>query len=567
MKLSSQQDVSLYELALSAENPPHPLQISPTIFKSLVSSFIDLLIEQELTATIWLKLPKGEVWQSEIERFRRTATAPYTLYVLGNEARLEQQPGTNGAREASPQAEDSPENGVIPGYEEDQQAPEALVADDIQSSWGGGSSKSIPATDSAQTFYLSLSGDNHLRREYFLLVLTSDFSGLLLSHRPRSVRPARSEAGPDTRAIATARAATSTTSPKPDPKMTDLTVQGSEDEQERKHPLLALCSFDPQILRQVLVGVASAIAPTSEGKAVQSEIEELLNNWDSLTELEMRRALNPVVFGQLLTRQIRNLEDIWHSSAAFRRQAEAATALQMENEELQNAIRLKDEFLQNVGQELRTPLATMKTALKLLNSPNLRPNQRQRYMDMLEQECDRQSALITSVLDLIQIETFADQTTAQPLRLADVVPGVVSTYQPLAQEKGIMLAYTVSEDLPAVSCSVQTLRQVVINLLHNGIKFTPAGGRVWVRAKHQGDYVQLDVQDTGIGIAQAEIPKIFERFYRVRQGLGDDSSGAGLGLSIVQQLLLKSGGSISVKSEPGEGSTFTVLLPIYVQSS
>jgi two-component system, OmpR family, phosphate regulon sensor histidine kinase PhoR len=145
----------------------------------------------------------------------------------------------------------------------------------------------------------------------------------------------------------------------------------------------------------------------------------------------------------------------------------------------------------------------------------------------------------------------------------DVVPGVVSTYQPLAQEKGILLAYTISDDLPTVACSTASLRQVVINLLHNGIKFTPSGGQVWVRAKQQGDYVQVEVRDTGVGIPTNEIPKIFDRFYRVRSPGSEDPGGAGLGLSIVQQLLLRCGGSISVRSKPGEGSTFMALLPLY----
>jgi signal transduction histidine kinase len=110
------------------------------------------------------------------------------------------------------------------------------------------------------------------------------------------------------------------------------------------------------------------------------------------------------------------------------------------------------------------------------------------------------------------------------------------------------------------------LKQIVINLLHNAIKFTSTGGNVWVRAKQQGDYVQLEIRDTGVGIAPSEIPKIFDRFYRVRQS-ADDSSGAGLGLTIVQQLLLHCGGSISVKSKVNEGSIFNVLLPVYKASS
>ena len=162
----------------------------------------------------------------------------------------------------------------------------------------------------------------------------------------------------------------------------------------------------------------------------------------------------------------------------------------------------------------------------------------------------------------MQLESSEQQTVIMPLRLSEIVPGVVSTYQPLAGEKGIMLAYTVSTDLPAVYCSPAWLRQIVINLLHNSIKFTPTGGKVWVIASAQGDYVQLEFRDTGIGISPYEIPRIFDRFYRVRSASSDDPSGAGLGLTIVQQLLLRCGGSISVKSKAGEGSTFNVLLPI-----
>jgi signal transduction histidine kinase len=98
----------------------------------------------------------------------------------------------------------------------------------------------------------------------------------------------------------------------------------------------------------------------------------------------------------------------------------------------------------------------------------------------------------------------------------------------------------------------------VINLLHNSIKFTPNGGQVWVRSRVHGNYVHLEFRDTGIGIAESEIPKIFDRFYRLRPVATEDPGGAGLGLTIVQQLLWRCGGSIFVKSKLYEGSTFTV---------
>lgn len=523
------QDVSLYELALSSEQPPHPLQISPTTFKSMLANLLDILVDQHIAATLWLKLPKGNVWQAELDRFRKLASAPYSLYLLHTYRE------DNGDAGESALAE-----GAIAGGEADAKAPDDL---DLVADQG-----LLPdlETNSCRSLSITLSPESLLRREYFLLVFAPTFRNLVLAHRPRTVRPGR-ENDPGL----------------PPPLPTVASAAGEED-LERKHPLLGVCSFEMETLQRILEGIHQAVAQAQPS----AEVSEVLAGWNTLTTQLQAAQLSPSLLGHLITRQVQQQEDIWHGSILYRKQSEKVSTLQLENEELFNSIRLKDEFLKNVGQELRTPLATMKTALTLLNSPNLKPPQRQRYMDMLTHECDRQSSLITSVLDLIQLENAADQALAQPLRLSDVVPGVVSTYQPLAQEKGVMLAYTIPEELPAVSCASSWLRQIVINLLHNGIKFTPQGGQVWVKAKQQGEYVQLEFRDTGIGIPAAEIPKIFDRFYRVRSGnTGEEVSGAGLGLSIVQQLLLRCGGSISVKSRPNEGATFTVLLPTYHEPS
>jgi hypothetical protein len=153
----------------------------------------------------------------------------------------------------------------------------------------------------------------------------------------------------------------------------------------------------------------------------------------------------------------------------------------------------------------------------------------------------------------------------QSVQLTDIVPGVVSTYQPIAQEKGIQLGYNLSAGLPAVSCLETSLRQIIINLLRNSLKYTPTGGEVMVRGTLQGEYVQLAISDTGIGLAASEIPRIFDSFYRGRSTTSEDT-GAGLGLTIVKQLLRRCGGSITVTSQLGEGSTFKVLLPVASQT-
>jgi two-component system phosphate regulon sensor histidine kinase PhoR len=138
-------------------------------------------------------------------------------------------------------------------------------------------------------------------------------------------------------------------------------------------------------------------------------------------------------------------------------------------------------------------------------------------MDMIcSHECDRQSALISGVLNLLQMETSIRHTEPVPLLLSETVPPVVSTYQPLALEKGIMLAYTVPDDLPPVSCPAAWVRQIMIHLLNNSIKYTESGGEVWVTARRKMTLLEIEVRDTGIGISASDLPRIFEHFYRGR---------------------------------------------------
>ncbi|WP_416675894.1 ATP-binding protein [Egbenema bharatensis] len=529
-------DVSLYELATGSGSSPPPLQISPTTFKSLIGIVVDLLIEQQIPATLWLKLPKGELWQAEIERLYQAATVPYTIYALQPQPDRPSQPpeSTNHLPLTPLEASDGfAANGRGETGERisllNLQEESEIEAIDPPAQPPGTVIHSFP-----------LAATSQLRREYFLMVATPDFYGLLLAHRPRSVR-----AKPETNAQDAAQSS-----------------HPMEEGLEQKHPLLGLCSFDASTLQRVLDGVNQAIKAGHSETRSDTAVQDLLVDWEGLNQNGIATSLNPLLVGQFLTKQVQRQEEIWRSGAVYRRQAEQANALRLENEELLSGLRLKDEFVKTMGQELRTPLTNMKTALSLLNSPQLKPPQKQRYMDMISRECDRQSLLITSVLDLIQLESSDEQTPMEALRLIDLVPGVVSTYQPLAQEKGLMLGYTVPEDLPPVSCINQWLKQMVIHLLHNSIKFTQTGGQVWVKARQQAQSIQLEFRDTGIGIAQADIPRIFDRFYRARS-TGDESSGVGLGLSIVQELVRRCQGSISVKSKPGEGSVFCVQLPIY----
>lgn len=319
-------------------------------------------------------------------------------------------------------------------------------------------------------------------------------------------------------------------------------------------------TFQRSIIQDFLSGLKQSLSSSLRQYPGQTLIEKLLADWSDRINLPDQCV--PALLDAIVQQQAVQQERLQRQARSYRRQAMTASSLSTQNESLMNTLRLKDDFLNTVGQELRTPLSTIKTALPLLSSPNLKPLQRQRYLEMISRECDRQVNLINGVLELLQVERTVMTAQPEPVNVFDVLPGVVSTYQPLAQEKGIRLAYTVPNTLPAVCCPESWVRQIVIQLLSNSIRFTNAGGEVWVTAQVGDDEtLAINIRDTGIGIPQNELPHIFEHFYQGRQ-TNTDEEGAGLGLAIVRQLLVYCDGQISVESRPNIGSQFTIKLPL-----
>ncbi|KYC43136.1 ATPase [Scytonema hofmannii PCC 7110] len=470
MNVSLPQDLSVYQLALSVEAPPQPLSLGLGTLLSMVRSQIDLLIEQQIAATLWVKLPPGKLWYSEIQRYYQQG--------ISNAISINK-------IELTDKEDDTETTNIL---------------------------DRVSAFSESVSSYIQVESlpNSKLRREYFVMVLSPKFCSLILAYRPLKRRK-------------------------------NLTPGKAN---SRKNFLLpAITSFDGKVIQQVLDRLKQSIVPHSPSLVS--------------TNLICPPISEPNLINQLLTKQIQH-QDRMNRQITTKR----LIKVKQQNRKLHETAQLKDECLSHVCQELRTPITHMKTALSLLNSPNLKVPQRQRYLQMLNTQCDRQNALICGVLDLVQLERQLERLPLEPVRLAELVPGVVSTYQPIAKEKGIMLAYTVPTDIPPVWCVSGGLRQIAINLLSNSIKFTPNGGEVWVRARVHNESVQLEFRDTGIGIAESEISKIFDRFYRVRSVAIDDSSGVGLGLTMVQLLLSRSGGSISVKSKLYEGSTFTVQFAI-----
>jgi two-component system, OmpR family, phosphate regulon sensor histidine kinase PhoR len=217
--------------------------------------------------------------------------------------------------------------------------------------------------------------------------------------------------------------------------------------------------------------------------------------------------------------------------------------------------------IDDLFQELRAPITTIKTALSLLDSPNLKPAQRSKYLEMIRGECNRQNALLDGTTRLLEVEKQSLENAQA--NVAEILPAVVGTFQPLAGERGISLACNLPTDLPLVSCSEAWLKQVAMNLLDNSLKFTLRGGAIAIYGAVQNNYVQLEFRDNGVGIPSTDLPRIFDRFYRGRNLPPENQvSCAGLGLTVVQQILLRCGGSISVVSQVDTGSRFRVMLPI-----
>ncbi len=378
-----------------------------------------------------------------------------------------------------------------------------------------GNDPSSETSPSPVTFFSLSPRNRYLHREYFLIGYTEQSCGAIIAHRPRSANS-------------------------PSPSKT------------YKGPLLTLLSLDVRVVK-TLVESLMPLIPEAERPYLPLPEENALGN-HSFAEM-------------LWYQQIKQQEQLRRTMLSYRKQTKELDNLQTENTELQESLTWKDEFINQFSQELRTPVTNMKTALSLLNSPNLKAPQRERYIKALQQGCNRQNSLIEGVVELQRLEKLAPQRQLDPIKLVEVIPGVVSTLQPVAQEKSISLAYTIGEDLPPVACVLAWLRKIAIELLNNSIQFTPENGRIWVYAQQQQDKVALYFQDTGIGIPHRETYNIFDRFYRVRHhNSGFESEGAGLGLTIVQQLVSHCGGSIAVKSQVGKGSTFTVTLPAYQDS-
>ncbi|MEE8392054.1 MAG: response regulator [Anaerolineae bacterium] len=223
--------------------------------------------------------------------------------------------------------------------------------------------------------------------------------------------------------------------------------------------------------------------------------------------------------------------------------------------------RAQSTFASTVSHELRNPLASIGLNLYLLERS--KPEERDSYLDALKQEADRMKDLVESTLTLSQLETNRSELALVPVDLNAVVEQVVAEHQPRAQAAGLELVFEPDADLAPVRAERSQLIQVVTNLVTNAINYTPSGRvQVGTYLDAKREQACLRVQDTGMGIEAEDIPRLFERFYRGRRVTESDIPGTGLGLAIIKEIVNLHGGEIQVESRVGEGTTFSVWLPL-----
>lgn len=222
---------------------------------------------------------------------------------------------------------------------------------------------------------------------------------------------------------------------------------------------------------------------------------------------------------------------------------------------------VRRDFVSNISHELRTPLASLKALTETLQESALDdPPTARRFLSRMETEVDSLSIMVQELLELSRIESGKVPLQLEPVDPCTLISATAERMRLQAERAELQLTVRCPEDQPRVLADLRRIEQVISNLLHNAIKFTPPGGQIELAAEQAGTHVQFSVKDTGVGVPADDLPRIFERFYkadRARSG-----GGIGLGLAIARHLVEAHGGRIWVESIEGQGATFYFTLPV-----
>lgn len=309
----------------------------------------------------------------------------------------------------------------------------------------------------------------------------------------------------------------------------------------------------------------------ASGKPLETEVCEIRDGqtyWTQVVKIPVKDGDGSVIgvqgiFWDITDRKLAELELERYRKHLEKMVEERTSELEIAKERAESADQLKSAFLATMSHELRTPLNSIIgfTGMLLQELPGPLNDEQKKQLRMTQKSGRHLLSLINDILDLSKIEAGQLNLSTDRFNISDVIQNVLDLCQQFAQSKNLALSATVEPALPEIINDQFRVQQVIINLVNNALKFTEIGS-VQVKAFREDDYLTVQVIDTGLGIEEDQIKKLFNPFIQVDSGIARKHEGTGLGLSISKKLMIMMEGSIAVQSEPGKGSIFIIQLPL-----
>jgi len=231
--------------------------------------------------------------------------------------------------------------------------------------------------------------------------------------------------------------------------------------------------------------------------------------------------------------------------------------------QLKQADEIRRDFVANVSHELRTPLSILRGYIEtLLDDPETSPDELGRILEVMKRHSNRLGVLVDDLLTLAQLESANPNLQLSDVRLSELFAAIVHDWAKKFAEKKLSVDIAIAANLPIIRADETRLQEILYNLLDNSLKYTQPGGKIRLQAQRDGDEIALSVSDSGLGISETDLPRVFERFYRTDKARSRELGGTGLGLSIVKHIAQMHGGRVEAESELGRGTTIRILLPL-----
>ena len=304
------------------------------------------------------------------------------------------------------------------------------------------------------------------------------------------------------------------------------------------------------ILRAVAVGfVISGALSVILARTLLRPIRDMTTAADAMAEGDFSRKI-----------RVESGDEVGTLAATFN---EMAQRLETTLEELKNAETLRREFVANVSHELRTPLTSIRSyAETLSDGSDMPPEMQKEFLGVIVNESDRMTKIVQDLLDLSKFDSGAWALKFERFDLEQSVRDVYAAVALDARRRGHIVNLELEWRLPRIVGDRSRIEQVLMNILSNAVKYTPEGGTIEISTGTLESMVWIRVQDSGIGIPEADLPRVFDRFYRVDKARSRASGGTGLGLSIAHEIVERHGGRMDIESKEGVGTTVTVYLPV-----